>query len=239
MRISHGRSGRPCDSSLRAREVPVRLQERLLGQVLGVVMVAHPVVRVRVDVLQVRLVERGEVGVELGLVRGCGHAASDTTSALRGSRLPLGLGGLRARSATAVQRSGSTLALDDPGQPVERPARRRRPACRRAASSGTAATASAVWPSAAPMSAAGMPCGEQLAGAAVARALGEHGRDEVAGAGEAGERARLGAVAAREGVDLGEDLAGGGARGVRAGGGWRRRRRARRRSWRSRRARRR
>ena len=39
--------------ALRALEVPVGLQEGLLGQVLGVVVVAHPVVRVPVDVAQV------------------------------------------------------------------------------------------------------------------------------------------------------------------------------------------
>jgi hypothetical protein len=51
-------------------EVTVGLQERLLGEVLGVVVVADPVVRVRVDVAQVRLVELREGRVELGLV-GC------------------------------------------------------------------------------------------------------------------------------------------------------------------------
>ena len=57
MRMSHGRSGRPLDSALRALEVPVGLQERLLREVLGVVVVAHPVVRVGVDVAQVRPVQ--------------------------------------------------------------------------------------------------------------------------------------------------------------------------------------
>ena len=54
MRMSHGRSGRPSRLALRALEVPVGLQEGLLGEVLGVVVVADPVVRVGVDVAQVR-----------------------------------------------------------------------------------------------------------------------------------------------------------------------------------------
>ena len=68
MRISHGRSGRPFDSRCGALEVPVGLQEGLLREVLGVVMVAHAVVRVAVDVAQVRAVELGEVAVEPLLV---------------------------------------------------------------------------------------------------------------------------------------------------------------------------
>ena len=68
MRISQGRSGRPLDSRERALEVPVGLQKRLLGQVLGVVMVADPVVAVGVDVPQVRLVQLRKAPVELGLV---------------------------------------------------------------------------------------------------------------------------------------------------------------------------
>ena len=67
MRISQGRSGRPFGLAPRALEVPVGLKERLLGQVLGVVVVAHPVVRVRVDVAQVGPVEVLEGAVELGL----------------------------------------------------------------------------------------------------------------------------------------------------------------------------
>ena len=43
-----------------------------------------------------------------------------------------------------------------------------------------------------------------------------HGGDEVAGAGQPGERLGRGALVAGERVDLGEHLAGGGAGGVRA-----------------------
>src|SRR3954470_4304655 len=56
----------------RPLEVAVGLQERLLRQVLGVVVVAHPVVGVRVDILQMGPVELRERLVELGLV----HARS-------------------------------------------------------------------------------------------------------------------------------------------------------------------
>ena len=67
MRISHGRSGRPSRFALRALEVAVGLQERLLGQVLGVVMVADAVVGVAVHVAQMRPVELRELRVELRL----------------------------------------------------------------------------------------------------------------------------------------------------------------------------
>jgi hypothetical protein len=65
MRMSQGRSGRPSDSG--ALEVAVGLQERLLGQVLGIVVVADAIVGVAVDVAQVGAVEVGELRVELGL----------------------------------------------------------------------------------------------------------------------------------------------------------------------------
>ena len=85
MRISHGRSGRPVALALRALEVPVGLQERLLRQVLRVVVVAHPVVRVAVDVLQMGPVQLRELRVELRLVH-----ASDTTSRHAARRRPEG-----------------------------------------------------------------------------------------------------------------------------------------------------
>ena len=53
--------------ALRALEVPVSLDERLGGEVLGVVMIAGAVVRVVVDVAQVLAVEVRELAVELGL----------------------------------------------------------------------------------------------------------------------------------------------------------------------------
>src|SRR6185503_13066483 len=58
-------------------EVPVGLQERLLRQVLGVVVVPHPVVGVRVDVPQVCPVELRELAIELLLV----HAWQPTQAA--------------------------------------------------------------------------------------------------------------------------------------------------------------
>src|SRR5947209_7928854 len=73
----------PVRLALRTLEVPVGLEERLLGQVLGVVMVARAVVAVAVDVSQVGAVQLGEVAVEPGLV----HDALHTWS-LR-SRVPL------------------------------------------------------------------------------------------------------------------------------------------------------
>src|SRR4051794_33642522 len=153
----------PLGFLLGAREVAVRLQERLLGQVLGVVVVADAVVRVRVDVLQVCLVELAEVGVELGLVRCGGHAARTLPRyAAFAAFRPAGLGAVR----LAVQRSGSTLPSITPARPRRTGAST--PACRRrAASSGTAATASAVWPSALPIWSAGIP----LASSSPARRL--------------------------------------------------------------------
>ena len=227
MRISHGRSGRPLRLALRALEVPVGLQERLLREVLGVVVVAHPVVRVGVDVAQVRLVERREVVVEALLLRRLagslrvGRHAPDPTpcaaqAALALSRRPAGFGAV----SDAAQRSGSTRPSIIPASPRSTGAST--PASRtRAASSGTLSTASAVWPSAEPMSPAGMPWASSSPARRLREPRGEHGGDEVAGAGEAGERLGPRAGAARVGVDLGEDLAGGGAGGVRAGAGGR------------------
>src|SRR5688572_20011651 len=60
---------------------------------------------------------------------------------------------------------------------------------------------------------AGGAGGEQLTGAAVARAGGEHGGDEVAGAGQAAEGDVIAARTVGQRLDLGEDLARGGARG--------------------------
>src|SRR4051794_26491785 len=117
-------------------------------------MVADPVVRVRVDVAQVRLVELGEGGVELRLLlRFGGHRSRTLPQAAVAFRALLtALGAVNA----AVQRSGSTWPSMIPANPrstgASTPA-----SCSRVASSGTAATASAVWPSAAPISEAGMP----------------------------------------------------------------------------------
>ena len=65
--MSHGRRGRPFDSRSGALEVAVGLEEGLLGDVLGVVVVPDAVVGVRVDVAQVVAVETLEGAVEVGL----------------------------------------------------------------------------------------------------------------------------------------------------------------------------
>src|SRR3954453_8925735 len=62
----------------RALEVAIGLQERLLGEVLGVVVGGDAGVGVAVDVAQVRAVEVAELGVQLRLV-GRRHRASLTT----------------------------------------------------------------------------------------------------------------------------------------------------------------
>ncbi len=213
----------PLRLALRALEVPVGLQERLLREVLGVVVVAHPVVRVGVDVAQVRLVERGEVVVEAAAsaprppLRVGRHAPDPTPcvaqAALALPRRPAGLGAV----SEAAQRSGSTRPSIIPASPrstgASTPESRTRCGEQRHAVDGLG----------------GLPEGradvagrhalrQQLAGAAVARARGEHGGHEVARAGEAGEGLGVRAGAARVGVDLGEHLAGGGAGGVRPGG---------------------
>ena len=56
---------------LGALEMPVGLQEGLLGEVLGVVVVADAVVAVRVDVAQMGAVELREGCVQLELVHAC------------------------------------------------------------------------------------------------------------------------------------------------------------------------
>src|SRR4051794_6261595 len=74
----------PIRLSASALEVPVGLEECLLGDVLGVVVVADPVVGVRIDVAQVVAVEALEGAVELSLrlragsraVLRVGHTAS-------------------------------------------------------------------------------------------------------------------------------------------------------------------
>jgi hypothetical protein len=68
-----------------ALEVPVGLEKRLLGEVLGVVVVADSVVGVGVHVAQVRAVELRELAVELDLVHQFLHL---TSLAVRGATLP-------------------------------------------------------------------------------------------------------------------------------------------------------
>jgi hypothetical protein len=54
----------------RALEVTVGLEKGLLGEVLGVVVVAHPVVAVGIDIPEVRAIDLGEPSVKLTLVSG-------------------------------------------------------------------------------------------------------------------------------------------------------------------------
>src|SRR5687767_8306393 len=90
-RESQGRPQRPAlRLPLSTLEVPVRLQERLLREVLGVVVVAHPVVGVRVHVAQMGAIEVREGSVEPGLV-GCGLHRARTLHPASGRRLGLRL----------------------------------------------------------------------------------------------------------------------------------------------------
>ena len=158
--------------ALRALEVPVGLQERLLGEVLGVVVVADPVVRVGVDVAQVRPVEVGEVRVELRLPRGgsCrGHGHGGYISPSGGAaRACLGLL-LRRGQRRRDQRPGSTRPSMSPASDRED---RRVDAglAQRAASSGTRVDGLGGLAERRARSRAPACPAEQLAGAAVARA---------------------------------------------------------------------
>src|SRR5436190_13606092 len=62
-----GSQGAPVRLTARALEVSVGLEERLLSDVLRVMVVAHAVVRVRIDVAEVVAIETLEGAVELGL----------------------------------------------------------------------------------------------------------------------------------------------------------------------------
>src|SRR5207344_3464195 len=68
-------------------EMAIGLQERLLGEVLGVVLVANPVVGVGIDVAQVSAVEVLESAVELGLRRGVEARRLDVLLGAHGSSL--------------------------------------------------------------------------------------------------------------------------------------------------------
>ena len=120
MRISHGRSGRPLDSALGALEVPVGLQEGLLGEVLGVVVVAHPVVGVAVDVAQVGAVELGEVAVQplLGRRRLATHGGAYPRQLGPGPRRPRAAAGRPRRRA--ARRAAEPFPLEHHARPDAR-----------------------------------------------------------------------------------------------------------------------
>ena len=112
MRISHGRRGRP-GLSLGALEVAIGLQERLLGQILGVVMVADAVVGIAVDIAQMSPIELGELGVELRLGLGAvalGHSCNPTPAAAAD------------QAARETSRPGSWTHRREAGAPARRPA---------------------------------------------------------------------------------------------------------------------
>src|SRR3954469_8998746 len=117
----------------RPLEVAVRLEEGLLRQVLGVVVVAHPVVGVGVDVPQVCSVELRELAVDLRLV----HARQPTQAARerRG-----GGGGTATRAAPAASGQRET----------SRPAARRAAATWARNGASADATATAAPPVSAP-----------------------------------------------------------------------------------------
>ena len=131
IRISHGRSGRPFGLAPGALEVAVGLQEGLLGEVLGVVVVADPVVGVGVDVAQVVAVELLEGAVELGLRlagspslgAGSDRSRSRVTRpslaprAIRSGRLPRALGPPQPGDPLARRRSRPRSAPRGPRAP--------------------------------------------------------------------------------------------------------------------------
>ena len=130
----------------RALEVPVGLKERLLGQVLGVVVVAHPVVRVRVDVAQVRAVELRELAVELCLGESCAAGPLGVTcaSVCAGMRHAALLARC-ARRSPAIHSS----AVISPAMSDARPSRRGASIPARttvSAISGTESSPSEAWP---------------------------------------------------------------------------------------------
>ena len=140
MRMSHGRSGRPSRLAQRALEVAVGLEERLLGEVLGIMVVADTVEAVGVDVAQVLAVELAEAPVQLLLarryVRDPRHGAYWSGARLR-RHAAVSPHGLRVRSS-------STPAEPRPLQLTTRPDalgddRRRLPAARHPTSRETAA----------------------------------------------------------------------------------------------------
>src|SRR3954453_23563523 len=140
----------------RALEVPVGLQERLLRQVLGVVVVAHPVVGVRVHVPQVRPVQIRELAIELlllharqptqaarerrGRLVGTVSRSAAETSVVRVTGQPGG------RRASAPPRSAAEAAVAlATGQPAPRSASS---ACARNAASEAATATPSPWMSA-------------------------------------------------------------------------------------------
>ena len=214
--------GTPVGFTQSAFEVAVRLEEGLLGEVFGIVVVADAVVAVRVDVAQVDPIELCEASVELRLGLWCDFFHS--TGAYPG------LGG--SNSAPSWTRTWdcvtarSTVGFDPPSTSAASPSiagaasRSLRAA---AANSGIAVHGLGGLTERRLISAAGTPWARSSPARRLRDSRCDDGRDEVAGAGEAGER--LGAAPGpRKRVDLGEHLARRRARDIRARHRGRRRR---------------
>ena len=231
--------------ALRALEVPVGLEEGLLGQVLGVVVVADPVVASR---SRRRAGGRGRAARRRGRARPCAAAArlvarSARRSSLcssqppscstprRSCRAPGALGPAQAAPPT---RPRSMLALDQRGE------------ARRGPAASTPARVDGLGDQRHRVEAlrgladplrdlvGGDAAAEQLAGPAVAAAGGEDRRGQVADPGEAGEGLELGAARASRSRRTRARPRRRRSRRRSARAARRRRRRARRRSWRRR-----
>ena len=143
----------PLGLLLGAPEVAVGLQEGLLREVLGIVMVPHPVVRVGVHVAQVVAIQRGERVVELGLVEvlacpvGGRHAAWRLPSMAGQAAVALGRSAAgRGAVRRCGPRPGRRRAAQQPPllqhvRPDARPSPWPRAAARPAAPAGTSAGA--------------------------------------------------------------------------------------------------
>ena len=199
--------------ALRALEVAVGLEEGLLRQVLGVVVVADPVVGVAVDVAQMCAVEIGEIPVQALLVR----RRSPTMRSLLGRAGPSGR--TRSRAPRRVDRMLSSHCSGEASPSSTRrapwsPARR----CPRARTRGRAA---ARWRATRPSGRASARRRAQAARRPPARPRGGCGcpRRGRWPRGRRRRRARRRSRSARrwqrQRMDLGEDASGGGPGQVR------------------------
>ena len=202
-------------------EVPVGLQEGLLGEVLGVVVVADPVVGVGVDVAQVGPVEVLEGAVQLRLRRRrqlgrldvllwAAHRPSLDGRQPRSGRPPAPARPGAGRRPSPRRRSRRGSAPRGPRAP-----RRRRPAAATAsASSGTVSRPSEAWPISAGISSAGVPVPSSSPARRLRPVGRHHRRGQVADPGQPGEGLELGAVRDRVVDALAPDLGGGDPGGV-------------------------
>ena len=153
---------------------------------------------------------RWRSAAERGARRAAARAARAGAARSRASAASAPRGGTVVRTSATQSASGSSPSIRRERPPVTGALKPARSIER--ASSGTDSSASTACATRSWISAGGTPCGEQLAGAAVAAHRRERGRDEVAGAGEADERLRPRARGLGETPDLGEDVSGRGAR---------------------------